>query len=223
MEECTRSWQSTGSTPPDKIEFDPPRGNLIYLPYHVTPMWPSTLDRVATDLHYCVCVVCGTFTEQLAQVVLDVDGRDNSWAVRVRCWACYPDLLYYTSYCESILTVREKLEPILATACRKRDDTCEICEKEGGCDDPQQCDKTRQLIERSETEDLLEYFYRTQVDIVSPLRMKMCHRQSCDHARQRMVNCQRCHRVCYCSEQCKRVDKDVHHPVCIIFYEVWRP
>lgn len=218
-ESTSRVWQSSGATPPDPIEFDKVRGHLIYLPYHVRPMWPEPLQCPATDLHYCVCVQCGTFTQELVQVVLEMD---QSWAVRVRCWKCYPPLLMYTSFCESILTVRERVEPILLAACRRRDDTCEICEKQGGCDNPEQCQLTRTLIGRTETEDLLEYFYRIELDIVSVLRFKVCHRQSCDVLRTRMVNCSTCHRVCYCSEQCKKMDKPVHRDVCIPYKEIWR-
>lgn len=223
VEEYSTIWKTSGSTPPAEVEFDPPRGKLVYLPYHVVPVWPNTTQCAATDTYYCVCVTCGTFTDKLVQVILDVDGSDSSWAVRIRCWACYPELLFYTSYCESILTVSDKLEPILSSANKKRDNTCEICEKQGTCDDPEQCEKTRQFIGRSETEDLLEYFYRTRVDVVTPLRFKICHRQSCNYVKPRMVNCQVCHRVCYCSEKCKRLDKSVHDPLCVSYYEVWRP
>lgn len=194
----------------------------VFLPFYVIPMWPDRIDDPGADLVYCICAVCGKFTSQMAQLALGFQKR--YWNVGIRCQSCYPEMLQFTSYCTPVMTVQERLEPILSAACKKRDNTCEICEKENGCDNPDECKQTRILINRSETEDLFEYFYRIRLDVVSVLRFRVCHRLFCDNLpKQRMVNCQVCHRVCYCSEECKRLDKTVHEGVCVPFEEVWRP
>ena len=218
-----RLWFRGGSPPYVIADSKRENGFLVPLPFHDVPMWLENEPQTSEDCYYCVCVQCNQMTNQLCQIVLDF--YPDSWCVRIICIRCRPDLLSHTSYHGFLLNVRDLVEPMIANACKRRDETCEICEKQGGCDNAEECATTRQLIGRTEVEDLMEYFYRIQLDVVSVLRFKVCHRADCSNAQvpDRLVSCKVCRRVAYCSERCKRLDQAWHETFCEEFYEIWRP
>lgn len=218
--DCTgREWKRSPPKPPYEIPMvERPYTNLMYLPYHVVPWWPVHLENAIEDLYYCVCVKCNECTVNVSALCLDFTAE--SWSVRIICNICSPELLVGTSYCGLVLLVKDKLSDILRRACQIQDSRCLMCEKEE-CED-KECDKVHELIGRTETQDLMELMYRNKVDILSCLRFKICHRVGCSVEKAKMVSCSRCRRVCYCTERCKKEDKENHSKYCVPFYEVWR-
>lgn len=214
-----REWRQSPPKPPYDIPIvKRPYTNLIYLPYHVVPWWPVNVENPVDDLYYCVCAKCNECTINIASLCLDFTAK--YWSVRIVCDICNPELLVGTSYCGLVLLVKNNLFNILERACQIQDSRCLICERDE-CEN-NDCDKVHELIGRTDTQDLMELMYQNEVDILSCLRFKICHRVGCNVEKPKMVSCSRCRRVCYCSERCKREDKQIHCKHCVPFYEVWR-
>lgn len=195
-----------------------PFTNLVMLPYHVVTWWLLGYKDPVEDFYYCCCAQCNEFTNQPAQLCLDV--ALDYWAVRIVCISCYPQLLQKTSLCENILVVKSLLRNTMTHAYQIQDRKCLICSKDDCLDE--ECVQVREYIQRSDVEDLMELFYRHQIDVVSHLRYKMCHKPGCMGSKNRMIPCETCRRVCYCREKCKRDDRSNHRHACVPFYEVWR-
>ena len=196
-----------------------PCENLLMLPYHVTPWWPlEDIQDETSDFYYSFCAICNVNTVELARLCIDFTA--TYWSVRIICTRCKPDTLKETSYCGFVLNVMGQLKPIIEQACAMRDNRCLICEKED-CSDLE-CETVYELINRTETQDLMELMYRNQIDIVSCLRFKICHRPGCNSvSAEKMYSCGICRRVLYCSRHCKRIDASFHKEQCVEFWKVW--
>ncbi len=197
-----------GKSPNDTIVTPTPGARWVILPLSVESMYP--MDREDTGI-YSHCAMCGRAVEQDGFIVLEF--IDNAWGVRIGCCGGNKSIGPANGFISTVATI---LTPIIVHGCKTVYNGCTICNRGGKCIDPE-CKRIMNsgLLNVSPVDDLLEHFYRIQLDIVSPLVLaeecllcgKPCNRL-----------CRVCRVAAYCNYGCKV--RDGH--VCTPFIEIWR-
>ena len=196
-----------GKSPNSTIVTPTPGARWVILPISVEAMYP--LDGENTI--YSHCAMCGRAVEGVGFVVLEF--LESAWGVRIGC--CGGNGATVEKANCTIATVATVLAPIIMHGCKTVYNGCIVCNR-GKCIDTE-CTRIIHsgILKTSPVDDLLEHFYRIQLDIISPLVLtgecKFCSKP-CNRL------CRTCRTASYCNYGCKV--RDGHN--CVSFTEIWR-
>ena len=175
---------------------------------------------------------------------------DFSWICRLLCGLCSPRDGNCSIY-PNILHAREDLKDVLRPILKDFDDrwsgdVCIVCEHKLKkritvgipiCNEPD-CIKTIPMMNsmlgggdyaeslvnispRARTKNMMDYFRKCRLDICTPLRWKVCHRNGCLNQSSSTIVCNMCRRVAYCSKKCEQLAESSHVKGCTSYLSVW--
>lgn len=175
---------------------------------------------------------------------------DFTWICRLLCGLCSPNDGNCSVY-PNILHSRDDLNTVLKPILKDFDDRwsgskCIVCERElkkritkgiPVCND-KECIRSLPMINsmigggdyaeslinispRARTKNMMDYLRKCRVDICTPMRWNVCHRNGCVHIGRTNITCDTCKRVMYCSEECRVASLQLHKQGCRSYLEVW--
>jgi len=196
----------------------------VILPISVEPMYPMEIED---DGIYSHCALCGRpIVDQRGLIVLEFVA--DAWGVRIGCNKCGALIAPAISNA-LICSVSTVLTPIITYGCKKVYNGCIICNRASRCN-ASECKKIIEsgILTALPVDELLEHFYRVQLDVVSPLVVaETC--AYCGKPCNRL--CRVCRVVAYCNYGCKikhghgaqkSISTSGNAFLCTGFTEIWR-
>lgn len=177
----------------------------ISLPFMIDSMYPT--DK--SDLFYATCCKCG---KSLSKGQLCIEFDDLKWGIRIRC---NPKKIRLISTNILIVNVHHLVASIIERGWQTPSNDCNVCSRPK-CKD-EDCKKIIKdgMLNITATEELLEFFYKIRLNVLSPLvdyKCIYCSKKS-NHV------CTKCKSVVIC-DRCKKKKKEGHE--CKEFENMWR-
>lgn len=172
---------------------------LIILPIHAHPMYPRVILDPSTDYIYCVCAKCDQpISEELGLVALEFSAV--SWGVRIVCTS-HATVNVSRMLGMPIINVGPTLQPVIENAFLRDLRNCVVCDRPNCTDDTCQEVRDRGILYKSRIDELMVHFYRTKLDVLSPL---LAYCDTCGiEAEERKFVCDTC-KLVFCSKACRR-------------------
>ena len=182
------------------------RRRLVSLPFTIDAMYPTEIKDDRVDFIYSNCCKCG---KSLTSGQLCMEFDQMRWGIRIKCQSSE---LIRTNIL--IVNVHQLLAPIIERGWKTPTNKCRVCDRPK-CKESD-CIKIMEngLLNMTETEEVLEFFYKIKLNVLVPLVDNHC------------IFCQRktfrCCKICKAVAICKRCKGKKNQKVCIPFELMWR-